>query len=94
MTWLEFWEIVCKTVGAAGISSFDFTMPELNAIAEGRDRAAWRHTTVLYDCGFNKNASTFKSIYPYPQDFMSDESMDSHQKNVGLLKRALENTRK
>jgi hypothetical protein len=90
MTWLEFWEVICKTVGASGIGSFEFTIPELNAIAEGRDRAEWRHTAVLYDCGFNKNPSTFKDIYPYKEDFTSETALDAHKSNVGMLKRAFE----
>ncbi len=86
MTWLEFWELVCKVSGSAGLTSFDYTLPEMAAIAEGRDRASWRHTMLLYDAGMNKNPKAFRECYPYMTDFDKGLSETAHKKSVQAIK--------
>lgn len=75
----------------AGVSHFNYTLAELSAISEGKDRAAWRHTLLLYEAGFNKNPSTFKMCYPYHDDFLKETSEEAHAQSVQALKSVILN---
>ena len=93
MEWFEFVEYVYMLMGAAGVPDLDFTTPELCAIAEGKDRTQWRHTTLIYDSGTEKNQATFKAMYPYPEDFRVEPTEQNHKASVQRFKRIIESSK-
>lgn len=81
---------MCRKIGASGLGSFDYTMPEIESITEGRDMMQWRQTLLLYSSSMNPNKRAFKSLYPYHDRGADPVSKEGQEMATNILKRRIE----
>ena len=68
MNWIEFRLHLCEVAGAAGLSTFDeHTIPEMQAMAAGRDKIIWNHTFLMAACSFNPQPKAALQFYPWDE---------------------------
>ncbi len=81
---------VCRAIGASGLSTFDYTMPEVESITEGRDMMQWRQTLLLYSSSMNPNQKAFRSLYPYHDRGAEEVSKEGQEMATNILKSKIE----
>ncbi len=76
---------MCNAVGASGVGCLDFSLAEMKAIMDGKERVAWRHTLLNYSCSYNPNNKAMRALYPYHEEGRTETSREAHEAGVKQL---------
>lgn len=76
-------------MGASGVGCLDFSLAEMRAIMDGKERTAWRHTLMSYSCSYNPNDRAMRALYPYHDEGREEGSPESHEASVKQLEKII-----